>query len=64
MLEAFVRGEAARTMDDRAGFGLGLSIARAIAEAHGGSLTLHDRAPHGLIARLTLPAAAASAAAA
>ena len=57
MLEAFVRGEAARTMDDRAGFGLGLSIARAVAEAHGGRLSLHDRAPHGLIARITLPPA-------
>ena len=55
MLEAFVRGEAARTMDDRAGFGLGLSIARAVAEAHGGGLTLRDRVPHGLIARITLP---------
>ncbi len=55
MLEAFVRGEAARTMDDRAGFGLGLAIARAVAEAHDGTLTLHDRAPHGLIARIALP---------
>ncbi len=58
MLEAFVRGDEARTMDDRAGFGLGLSIARAIAAAHGGTLTLHDRVPHGLIARITLPAGA------
>lgn len=57
MLEAFVRGGAARTMDERAGFGLGLSITRAMTQAHGGSLTLHDRAPHGLIARITLPAA-------
>lgn len=63
MLEAFVRGEAARTMDDRSGFGLGLSIARAVAEAHGGRLTLHDRTPHGLIARITLPPASAAAAA-
>lgn len=55
MLEAFVRGEEARTMDDRAGFGLGLSIARAIAEAHDGALTLHNREPHGLSARITLP---------
>ena len=56
MLEAFVRGEEARTMDDRSGFGLGLSIARTVAEAHGGALTLHDRVPHGLIARIMLPA--------
>jgi signal transduction histidine kinase len=55
MLEAFVRGEEARTMDHRAGFGLGLSTARAVAEAHGGTLTLHDRRPRGLIARITLP---------
>lgn len=58
MLEAFVRGEDARTMDGGAGFGLGLAIARAVAQAHGGSLTLQDRAPHGLIARITLPAGA------
>ena len=56
MLEAFVRGDEARTMDDRSGFGLGLSISRAIAEAHSGALTLHDRRPQGLIARITLPA--------
>ena len=55
MLEAFVRGDDARTMDDRAGFGLGLAIARNVAEAHGGTLTLHDRAPRGLVARITLP---------
>jgi signal transduction histidine kinase len=55
MLEAFVRGDDARTMDDRAGFGLGLAIARTVADAHGGTLTLHDRAPHGLAARITLP---------
>ena len=59
MLEAFVRGNEARTMDDRAGFGLGLSIARAVAQSHGGTLTLHDRVPHGLVARITLPAARA-----
>ena len=59
MLEAFVRGDEARTMDHRAGFGLGFSIARAVAQSHGGTLTLHDRVPHGLIARITLPAAQA-----
>jgi signal transduction histidine kinase len=59
MLEAFVRGEPARTMDGRAGFGLGLSIARSVAEAHGGNLTLRDRTPHGLIACIELPRRAA-----
>jgi signal transduction histidine kinase len=42
-------------MDDSTGFGLGLSIARAIAIAHGGELSLHDRQPHGLIVRMQLP---------
>lgn len=55
MLEPFVRGDDARTMDDSTGFGLGLSIARAIAIAHGGELSLHDRQPRGLIVRMQLP---------
>ncbi|MBM7484699.1 signal transduction histidine kinase [Bradyrhizobium sp. USDA 3686] len=29
--------------------------ARAIAIAHGGELSLHDREPHGLIVRMQLP---------
>jgi signal transduction histidine kinase len=59
MLQPFVRGDDARNMDhEAAGFGLGLSIARAIALAHGGELTLHDRQPHGLTVRITLPTAA------
>ena len=36
-------------------FGLGLSIARAIAEGHGGTIVLHDRSPRGLVVRLSLP---------
>ncbi|MCA1426625.1 MULTISPECIES: ATP-binding protein [Bradyrhizobium] len=55
MLEPFVRGDDARTMDYSTGFGLGLSIARAIALGHGGELSLHDRAPRGLIVRMRLP---------
>jgi signal transduction histidine kinase len=55
MLEPFVRGDVARNMDDVTGFGLGLSIARAIVLAHGGELSLHDRKPHGLIVRIELP---------
>jgi signal transduction histidine kinase len=55
VLEPFVRGDEARNMDEAAGFGLGLSIARAIVLAHGGELSLHDRQPHGLIVRIELP---------
>jgi signal transduction histidine kinase len=55
MLEPFMRGELARTMDSATGFGLGLSIARAVVEAHGGTLTLANRQPQGLAATITLP---------
>jgi len=55
MLEPFARGDEARTMDEVAGFGLGLSITRAIVLAHGGELSLRDRQPHGLIVRIQLP---------
>jgi signal transduction histidine kinase len=55
MLEPFVRGDDARNMDETAGFGLGLSIARSIVLAHGGELSLNDRQPHGLIVRIELP---------
>jgi signal transduction histidine kinase len=56
MLQPFVRGDAARNMDDAAGFGLGLSIAQTIVLAHGGELSLRDRKPHGLNVRVWLPA--------
>ncbi|WP_407519793.1 ATP-binding protein [Methylobacterium oryzisoli] len=58
MLEPFVRGDRART--EAGGFGLGLSIASAIAQGHGGRLTLANRHPRGLAARLALPRAAAA----
>ena len=39
------------------GSGLGLSIVRAVAEAHGGALALRSRPGGGLVAEVTLPAA-------
>ena len=54
VFERFYRGDPARGRDT--GTGLGLPIARAIAEAHGGRLTL-ERASPGTFFRLSLPAA-------
>jgi signal transduction histidine kinase len=55
--EPFMRGRPARNMNEHGGFGLGLSIVGALLDEAGGSLELLDRAPHGLIARVTLRAA-------
>ncbi len=51
--ERFYRGEAARHTP---GFGLGLTLVRAVAQLHGGSLQLKDAHP-GLRAVLTVPSA-------
>jgi signal transduction histidine kinase len=48
------RGVAARTPDARSGAGLGLAIARALTEAHGGRLTVENAGP-GCRFQLTLP---------
>ena len=57
VLERFVRLEGART---RPGFGLGLSLAAAVARLHGGTLILDDNDP-GLRVTLSLPASAEAA---
>jgi len=54
VFEPFYRLESSRNRDS-GGSGLGLSIARDIAQSHGGSLTLHNLAGGGLEARLRLP---------
>jgi signal transduction histidine kinase len=59
VLEPFYRGDSARGLDGQHSFGLGLSITRAIVEAHDATLELHDVQPHGLLVRLILPKAAA-----
>nr|WP_245179545.1 sensor histidine kinase [Cupriavidus sp. LEh25] len=42
-----------------AGAGLGLSIAQAAIAAHGGTVTAHNAAPHGLAVWICLPSPAA-----
>jgi len=54
VFEPFYRLESSRNRDT-GGSGLGLSIARDVAQAHGGSLLLRNRPEGGLEARLTLP---------
>jgi len=58
MLEPFVRGDASRNLHGTVGFGLGLSIVRAVVEAHGGRFSLANRPEGGLSARIDLPMAA------
>ncbi|WP_275545872.1 MULTISPECIES: ATP-binding protein [unclassified Pseudomonas] len=54
VMEPFYREDEARG-EGTGGYGLGLSIARQIASAHGGSLTLQPRESGGLLALLDLP---------
>ena len=59
MLEPFTRGESSRNRET-GGAGLGLTLARAIAEQHGGSLALANRigadgSIAGLVAEIRLP---------
>jgi signal transduction histidine kinase len=61
MLEPFTRGEPSRS-SETGGAGLGLTLARAIAEQHGGTLTLANRPETaGLAATLRLPFKASAA---
>jgi signal transduction histidine kinase len=54
VFEPFFKGNNARPSSRRAGFGLGLSIARDIVRSHGGDIELLDCAPHGLTVRVRL----------
>lgn len=45
-----------RIADSRRSLGLGLSLCRSIVSAHGGSICVSDREPHGAVFTFTLPA--------
>lgn len=58
VFERFYRGDAARTRD-RSGSGIGLTISRAIVDAHGGSIAAASNGPgHGACFTVRLPLAA------
>jgi signal transduction histidine kinase len=56
VFDPFYRREASRSRHS-GGTGLGLGIARNIARAHGGDVTLANHSPRGLMATVTLPRA-------
>lgn len=58
VLEPFFKTNAARTLGDRGGFGLGLSIVDDIVRSHRGSMRLVDSDPKGLTVLIDLPAEA------
>ncbi len=62
IFDRFYRIDAARSAEHGHGAGLGLSICRAIAEAHGGRLDLTSTPGTGTVVRLTLPLSPAVAA--
>jgi two-component system phosphate regulon sensor histidine kinase PhoR len=53
IFDRFVRGKAARGKQVR-GSGIGLSLVKHIAEAHGGSIRVEDASPHGAVFTLRL----------
>lgn len=57
VMERFARGRSAQSLS---GSGLGLSIVRNVATAHGGTVTLADRPGGGLAVTVSLPWAAAT----
>jgi signal transduction histidine kinase len=58
IVEPFRKSDASRSGNQASsGFGLGLSITKAIAELHHGSLHLEGNQPHGLIATISIPEA-------
>ena len=56
LFDRFYRADEARSRDHQSGYGIGLSIAQAVIDRHGGSTTAGMTAGGTLIVRLTVPA--------
>ena len=52
LLEPFARGDKARTMNDKSGFGLGLAIARKAVQSHNATMALEDTDGGGLTVKV------------
>ena len=52
VFQPFIQGDSARGSE---GSGLGLAIIKRIVDAHGGDVSLSNRTPHGLVAKVSLP---------
>ncbi len=55
VFDRFYRADAARQRDDRQGAGLGLAIARGLAQAHGGDISVVSRPGDGTVFTVRLP---------
>lgn len=58
VFDRFYRADSSRSSQSAEGFGLGLSIAKLIADRHNGSITLASRPGKGTTANLSLPSTA------
>ena len=54
LFERFYRADSSRSRD-QGGYGLGLPIAQAVAQAHRGAITVHSDPTHGTVFTVTLP---------
>lgn len=58
VFDRFYRGDKARSKQDASGFGLGLSLAKLIADLHRGEIVIRSAAGKGTIVTVSLPAKA------
>jgi two-component system sensor histidine kinase KdpD len=55
IFDMFYTAQKNTTIDGRRGLGLGLSLCKSIAQAHGGTINVADAYPHGAIFTVSLP---------